>query len=175
MNIILCGLPTSGKTTIGKMLSTKLNGNFIGIDQLIENAYFTKTEKIYTCPQIFLEEGELYFRELEKQQIATLKNSVNSIISLGGGSLVDPENVKILQLLGKIVYLKTPFHILWKRIQERGISAFLDPADPETSFHEITKKRIPIYEKASHIIIETEHLNKDEVVQTILKEIQNGQ
>lgn len=172
MNIILCGLPMSGKSTIGKLVAEKLHWNFIDTDRLIENAYLLKTEKKSTCRQIFLEEGEMLFRDLEKQQIASLKGSKGNIISLGGGSLGDPENRDVLKLIGKLVFLKTPLNMLWERLQRRGIPAYLidkDINDPEKVFYQLAQKRIPIYEKAADFIIDTAPLNEQEVVAAILE------
>src|SRR5262245_26508820 len=72
-NIILCGLPASGKSTIGKMVAEAMEREFIDTDQLIEAAYTAKTGKQATCRQICHNHGEKYFRQLEDQQIAALK------------------------------------------------------------------------------------------------------
>lgn len=166
MNIILCGLPMSGKTTIGKLLAEKLEWNFVDTDRLIENAYGAKT-----CRQIFLDEGEKVFREIEKQQIDSLKESQKSVIAVGGGSLNDPDNVRMLQSIGQFVYLRTPVHVLWERIRSRGIPAYLDPSDPEKALYVIAEKRVPIYEAAANSIIETDGLNEQQIVNALYAKI----
>jgi shikimate kinase len=175
MNVILCGLPMSGKTTVGKMVAEKLNWNFVDTDRLIENAYAAKTGKTSTCRQIFIEEGELIFRNLEKEQVASLKGLDKSMIAVGGGSLNDPENVQMLRVAGKLVYLQASISVLWERIRWRGIPAYLDPLNPEKAFDEMAKKRIPIYERAATVIIETSHLNEQEMMAAILKEMTYGE
>lgn len=168
MNIILCGLPMSGKTTIGIMAAKKMNWNFIDTDKLIETAYGAHNKKKYTCRQIFAKEGELLFRNLEIQQIASLPGTAKSVISVGGGTLNDRRNTKILKSIGKVIYLKTPINMLWERVQRRGIPAYLDPADPENAFYELAKKRSPLYEEAANFIIETDGLSKHELMDAII-------
>ncbi len=170
MNIILCGLPMSGKTTIGTLLAAKLTCPFIDTDRLIEAAYTSQKGKNYSCRQIFLQEGEPFFRSLEKQQIASLTPTKKHIIAVGGGSLANPDNVKALQSLGCIVYLKAPLDIIWNRIKQGGIPAYLDPNDPEKAFYTLAETRIPTYEASAHITIDVGNLNKDEIVTRILQQ-----
>lgn len=167
MNKILCGLPMSGKTTIGKLLASRLGCNFIDTDRLIENAYAEKTGKRYSCRQIFLEDGEGKFRELERQQIASLNGIRGHVIAVGGGTLMNPENRVVLQSIGNLIYLKTAEDVLWERMQRRGIPAYLDPLNPEKSFRALAEKRTPIFEQAAHLTIDTTNLSLEEVINII--------
>lgn len=169
MNIIFCGLKMSGKTTIGKMLADKLQRLFIDIDSLIEDAYAKTTGTTSSCREICLQNGETFFRRLEKQQINSLNCLQKSIISLGGGSLCEPDNVEFIKSLGYIIYLKTPLSIIWDRIlQCKELPSYLDPHDPEKSFYAIAQKHLPIYEEAAHDSIETTHLSAQEIVTILL-------
>lgn len=169
MNLILCGLHLSGKTTIGKMLAHQMECHFIDTDHLIESAYAEAHQKKYTCRQICIHEGESAFRELEKQQIGTLNEVKNSVIALGGGSLRDESTIQKLKMIGWIVYLKTPSKIIWERILMNGIPSYLDSKNPEKAFYEVIEKRLPLYEKASDMMIETNGLTKEEIRDLILK------
>ncbi|MBA3238950.1 MAG: AAA family ATPase [Parachlamydiaceae bacterium] len=170
-SIILLGLPTSGKTTYGKLLASKLNYTFIDTDHLIENAYEAQMGQHFTCRQICLNEGLIKFRQLEKQQIASLNISKNSVISTGGGTVEDRGNVEILQKFGQLIYLKTPLEVLWKRICVRGLPSYLDPINPEESFYKNAKRLIPLFENAANHIIETTHLSEQELLTAILKRL----
>ena len=91
--IVLIGMMGSGKSTIGALLSKKMNMNFIDVDSKIE-----KIEK-QTVSQIFKLKGEKYFREIEVRTILSLLNSKEKelVLSLGGGSFLDEKvrkNVK---------------------------------------------------------------------------------
>ena len=83
LNITLCGMMGSGKSIIGKILAKKINYNFIDIDQLIEK----KTNK--PIINIFKEKGEDYFRDLEEKITVKILKNKKTIISLGGGAIVN--------------------------------------------------------------------------------------
>lgn len=170
MNIILCGLPMCGKSTIGKILAERLRWKFVDTDQLIEKAYTAKTGNVFSCREIFLNEGEENFRRLEKKQIAALKSAKDCVISIGGGSLMDPVSATILQSIGSIIYLKVPIEQLWGRVHRRGIPAYLDPIDPEKAFYAMAKQRIPQYESSAEFVIDTAKLNERQTAEKILKE-----
>lgn len=178
-NITLCGLPTSGKTTIGMMLATELNWNFIDSDSLIEKAYQKKNGKLLSYRQIARAHGEAYFRALEEEQLATLTSSNirQTVIALGGGSLGHGSYRSKLQRLGYMVYLKASIDILWTRITERGLPSYLPLCDPFSAFETIMKAREPFYTESAQVVIETDHLSTKQIVAHILlefKEKNNG-
>ena len=82
-NIVLIGMMGSGKSSIGKILSKKLNLTFIDIDQKIEE---TEDSKI---SEIFNKFGENYFRKIEEKISLKFLSSENSVISLGGGGFIN--------------------------------------------------------------------------------------
>lgn len=173
MNIILYGLPMSGKTTTGRMIAEKLKRSFIDTDRLVEQAYEMQAGKKCNCRQIYKNEGELTFRSLEKQQISSLTSQGKSVVAVGGGSLCDQENVKRLQSIGRLIYLKASKEILWQRIQHQGTPAYLEEDNPKTSFEELVKKRIPLYEKMADVIIETDEKSEQDVAAILLRAIES--
>ena len=177
MNKILCGLPRCGKSTIGKRLAEQLNWNFIDTDRLIECRYNNLYGNPLSCSEICRQKGEKLFREIEKEQVKTLKGEINSVIAIGGGSLIDLENLEFLQQIGKLIYLKISEKIIWNRIQLSKIPSYLDQSKAEQSFHEMVTKRLPIYENVAHVIIDINDLKEQEIINEILKHetISNGQ
>lgn len=168
MNLILCGLPRSGKTTFGKLLAKKMQWNFIDLDRLIEEAYLKKTSTALSCKEIFLKEGNVFFRLLEHEQVLSLKMTKQSVIALGGGALGNEDSIKTLLALGRLIYLKVPEKIVWGRLKAKGIPSFLDAADPEKDFYEMIRTRIPIYESVAHKIVETDSKTKSAIIAEIL-------
>lgn len=168
MNIILCGMPMSGKTTVGKLLANKFNYEFIDTDILIEKAYFARTKNQLSCREIFKNQGEAFFRSLEKEQLSALVSLSSKIIAIGGGTLADEENAKLLKSLGYLVYLKVPLPTLLERIRWRGFPAYLDPNDPENSLRRIADKRTPIYEKLADLTIPADQLSPEEIVSQLI-------
>lgn len=168
MNIVLCGLQSSGKTTIGKALAEKLNKDFLDTDRLIERFYTLSTGNSYSCREIAKIHGETFFRTLEKDVIHSL-NPNGSIISTGGGVLMNPYNVHHLQSIGRLFYLKADPKTLWQRILPHGIPSYLDQSKPEESFYQLAMARIPIYEKSAHHTIDTTTPTIEQIVELIIK------
>lgn len=98
-NIVLIGMPDSGKSTIGKLLSEKLNMEFIDSDQLI-------IEEINMSIKDFFEiHGEEAFRDIENSVIRQLRNKHNAIISTGGGVILNDDNMRYLKENGHIYFI----------------------------------------------------------------------
>lgn len=162
--LILCGLPKSGKTTIGKLIAQKLAWPFFDTDACIESAYLKNKQVSLSCREIFIKEGEEFFRKLEREQISLAKKGV---IATGGGSILDEQNRELLKKLGLVYFLSVPLAILWERMQTFGIPAFLQS---EESLHLLAKERLPLYENASHVTIATSQLTPSQIVDVIIED-----
>ena len=92
MNLILCGLPMSGKTTVGKLLAQHLKWDFIDTDRCLEKAYEQQSGEFLSCREIYKKLGEGPFRVLEQERLAALAVNGSSVIALGGGCLKEPQN-----------------------------------------------------------------------------------
>lgn len=102
MNLILTGFMGSGKTTIGKKLSKKINYKFIDTDTLIERKMKMPIKKIFLCY------GEYFFRRLERHILISINQKSDFIISTGGGMPCFKNNIEIMKKKGIVVYLKIP-------------------------------------------------------------------
>ncbi len=168
-SIILCGLPCSGKTTIGKRLAAQLHWDFIDTDQLIERAYSNQAKLSLTCRQIFAQEGEQIFRQLEKQQLLSLKNEPNRVIALGGGALNLIENRVFLKNQGQLIYLKTEIELVWQRIEQQATRpSYLNGQNPKKAFYQLAEQRLPLYESIADFTLEITHQSESEIIQAIL-------
>ncbi len=98
-NVVLTGMPTCGKSTIGKELAKKLGREFIDTDE--EIVKFAKME----ISEIFEKFGEKKFREIETKVISELSSSQGLVISTGGGAPLKEENVLALKRNGKIFFI----------------------------------------------------------------------
>jgi shikimate kinase len=174
MNLILCGMQHCGKSTAGQKMAEVLQWTFLDTDHLIEQAYADQAGQQVSCRHIFKKNGESFFRNLEKQQIVELHGISKCVIATGGGAFCDAANRQTLQSLGTIIYLKASPATLWNRIQKHDPPAYLKPDHAETDFQSLLLKRIPFYEQAANLIIDTDGLNHEEVVQQILRGISYG-
>lgn len=100
-NIVLIGMPGSGKTTIGKILSREIGIRLVDIDKYIESRTGRTISQIFT-------EGEKVFREYERKAIYNISREKGIIISTGGGTVKDYRNVKALKENGIIIFIDRP-------------------------------------------------------------------
>jgi shikimate kinase len=104
----------AGKTTIGRRLARKLGWKFFDLDEEIERRERRKVA------DIFREDGEPHFRNLEHQALQELAASQKTVIALGGGAFMDPENRELTEKTGLTVWLKAPFSTLSDRVKMDG-------------------------------------------------------
>lgn len=159
--LVLTGMMGCGKTTVGKFLARVLKFRFVDLDSEIE-----KSEK-KTITQIFNDNGEQYFRFLEKEKLQEFVNSKNTVLSLGGGTFEDSDNQKILKKNGIVIYLKATPYTLLKRTKGSIHRPLLHTNFSMETITFILNKREKNYEKAHHII-DVNNKTKKEVVRKIL-------
>lgn len=167
MNIILCGLPGTGKSTVGKLLAQKMNRDYVETDRQLESLYESSFGEMLTCREIFQKQGEKAFRELEKQILLSFNGS-STILDIGGGTLTHAENAKIIQMLGQVIYLKDNRQAIYERLMKKGLPAYLDPKAPYESFTKLAETREPVYARSAHATIDCAHLTPERVVEQIM-------
>ncbi len=107
----LCGFMATGKSSIGSLLSKKLELPFQDLDRYLER----KEGK--SIPDIFKNEGESYFREKEREYLMDLSSSFKGILALGGGSLQNQNIVDHLKLHGLLIFIDTPMDVIVNRVR----------------------------------------------------------
>lgn len=165
MNLILFGFKRCGKTHFGKRLAEKLGYDFIDTDHLIEGLFDNKLTSRQIAERIGLPE----FRKLETQAIQTLMPKDKTIISVGGGAVLDPNNVNMLKKIGRLVYLELDEETLKKRTLEH-LPSYLDPSEPLASFEKMVQEREPIYEQIDAVKLNIAEKSEEEVL-TMLSHI----
>lgn len=168
VNIILCGLPMSGKSYLGEIIARHLKWPFIDTDRLIEQHFERREGRSLTCRDICLSEGEGTFRLLEKQAVASLMDHKESVIATGGGTFLSESNLDILKKIGKLIYLKTDNETLLKRLLLKPVlPSYLDPQRPLESFKELAMRRLPAFEKHCHLTVDTNNLLLEQILDLI--------
>ncbi len=158
MLIFLIGLPSSGKSTLGRLLAKQLNWQFVDTDDVIMAN--NQGREIY---EIF-KRGELYFRSCEHNALKqAIRNYDNAIISTGGGICDTESNIKLLRENGLNIYLKVSVKELFKRCQKTR--PWMKLSDLEAK----NIKRSPLYEKVADRIIDCTDLKKQCIVDRIVK------
>lgn len=161
-NIILIGYMGSGKTTIGKRLSNDLQLEFVDTDSLIEKQQNCKIS------EIFEQQGETYFRELETKLLEDLNGTLKaSILSTGGGMPCKEVNIKLLKSIGIVIYLQVSKETVLHRLRGDHTRPLLNETDISSKIDNMLAIRQPIYERAAEYIINVDHLSVSEVVNRI--------
>ncbi len=159
-NIILCGFMGSGKTTVGTALSELICKDFIDLDKYIER----KCKK--TVAEIFKTKGEAHFRKLEERFTKRLARRKNLVLSLGGGTVLNPKNVEVLKKNGVFFYLKVDANTVINRLSgDKTRPLLLENAKENTV--SLLEKREPIYSHAADFTVDG-NLSINETVNQIL-------
>jgi shikimate kinase len=153
----------AGKTTVGRRVAKKLGWKFIDLDAEIERG------EGRPIAQIFRQEGEPHFRNLERLYLKELSSSRKSVIALGGGTFTDPENRDLAEKTGLTVWLKVSFSKLVQRVRIDGTRPkFVDPSEAE----QLYESREPLYALAKvHISTDdgTPESAADEIIGALRK------
>lgn len=152
-NIVIIGMPGSGKTSLGKKLSEKLNYDFIDMDDYIEESSGRKIASMF-------EEGEMVFREEEIKASRDLADSSRTVISTGGGIITREASMEALKENGLILFLDRPLENIEKDI-ERDSRPLLK--DDKSRLEKLYEERINLYRLYADLTIENT-LDEDSVV-----------
>lgn len=162
MNIALIGMPGSGKSTIGKLIEAALTDfNLVDTDK---KAVEKENRSIN---EIFENDGEEYFRNLESSVLKDILKNNNQIIATGGGIILKEENRKILIENSVTVYLKTSPGELFSRVQNNSERPLLNTQNMKTKIEDLYSARKNLYESTAKITVETGNKCPDEIVKEI--------
>lgn len=154
-NIVLIGMPSAGKTTIGKMLEEKLGKEFFDLDDMI----IAKAGK--SIPEIFQESGEAGFRAIETEVAIEASKMNNKIIATGGGVVKHKVNMDFLRLNGITIFIDRDIDKLISSDPNRPLS------NSKQALQQMYKERYPLYQKyAAYIAVN--NANIEETVDDIV-------
>jgi shikimate kinase len=170
--IYLTGFMGCGKSTIGPILANTLGYAFADVDRVIE-------ERVgKTVKEIFQEHGEKFFRDIERQVVQELSLRDHQVVSLGGGSVVDPTTFAVVKNSGILVYLYSSPEQLLRRLRHKtdrpvlsnSEGAQLGPDELRERVMQLFAAREPLYAQAQ-IIVHTDErrvgLTVDEIVRRV--------
>jgi shikimate kinase len=121
--VYLTGFMGSGKSTIGPILANTIGYEFLDIDKRIERA----ANK--TINEIFANNGEGYFRELERKIVQEISNTHGCVVSLGGGTVTKSDNLSAIKMSGVLIYLKASPHEIFQRLRYKADRPLLKSSD----------------------------------------------
>ena len=173
--IILIGMKSSGKTTVGRVLAEKLGIAFTDMDALIEQLHFQKKNEELPFREIFKRYGGDYFRAMETEALkvqAEAGEPASFVLATGGGLPLAEANQALLPKLGTVVYLDADPDVLLDRIVRGGVPAFFPyQDDPKRSLDEILAARRPVYQGLAQLTIAYRHELPGEVADQIIQQL----
>ena len=164
-NLVLVGMMASGKSTIGYLISKKLNINFVDIDKVIEK------EMKMNVLEIFKNKGETFFRDIEEKITIKFLKSYNSVISLGGGAFLNEKIRKEIISNNVSFWLKWNVKTLLNRIK-RSKTRPLTINLTNIEINELILNRSKIYSKAN-FEIDCNKKTKNEIIEKIIDLYEN--
>jgi len=166
MNLVLIGYRCTGKSTVGSRLAARLKMRFVDTDALIEE------RRGASISEIVKDHGWDDFRALEKQVIAEISADDDLVIALGGGAVLDPQNVMAMKRNGLLVWLKADSKTLLRRMSEDSRTFSQRPTltgkGAAEEIEEVIATREPFYQRASEVCLDTSALDVEGVVERIL-------
>ena len=148
-NIFLVGMPGAGKTTIGRTLAKRLNLTFADSDKEL----MARTG--VSIATIFEIEGETGFRVRESVTLAELVQRDGLVLATGGGTVLAPENRRLLKENGTVIYLRATLDALWQRTRRDINRPLLQTEDPRATLENLLQTRDPLYREVAHLIVDT--------------------
>ena len=153
LNLVLIGMPGSGKTALGKLAAEKLGRRFIDLDQEIEKRYGS-------IPDIFKNRGEKAFRDMESEIARDAGKESGCVIAAGGGAILRKENVRALRQNGIVAWVQRPTERL--STEGRPLSTGRE------ALKRMEKERFPLYRACADFAVDNQGA-PEETVQTILE------
>jgi shikimate kinase len=166
-NIVLVGFMGTGKTAVGKLLAARLKKQRLCLDDMVE----WKIGK--PIVDIFEQDGEAFFRKVEKEIVRAASRDKDAVIDAGGGVVIDEENVKRLKEHGIIICLRAKPEVIYERTKGHLHRPLLNAPNPVESIRALLDRREQYYNRADYTI-DTSELSPDEVVDKIIGIIGNS-
>ena len=165
-NIALIGFMGTGKTAVGQVLAKRLNRPVVEVDSVIKKM----ADK--TIPQIFNNDGEIVFRELEIEAIKKAAALEKQVIVCGGGAVLNTINIDRLRAKGVVINLTASLEIILKRLAQDGDNRPLININwPPERIKELMKFRKPFYDRAADIAINTSKLSIEAAADKIINRL----
>lgn len=160
-NIILIGFMGTGKTAVGRRLAAIMNKDFYDTDQEVEEVTGM------SILQLFSRYGEIRLRSEESLALNRLVQKNNSIIAVGGGAVLNKEDIRILAEKGIIICLSAQPEVIYERVKRRNNRPYLKKGDMYQTIIEMLSEREELY-NMSDLYIDTSGLDFQDIIDRIM-------
>ena len=152
----------SGKSTIGKVLSERLEYDFYDTDKLVEKVVGKKIK------EIFEQNGEQYFRLKESEELDKTRKLKNAVIATGGGIIENEKNRLFLKEEKKVIFLDSSIERQYDRTKESQKRPLLNNGDSMKILKNLYQKRLSFYQEVSKLKISMDNLTEGKIFEKIL-------
>lgn len=159
-------MPGSGKSTVGRQLSRRLQLPFFDSDHLIEERLGC------TIKDFFAREGEAAFRDVEQQVIGELAAGPDCVLATGGGAVLREANRQCLRNSTHVVYLHSSAEEVHRRVRHNQARPLLQVDDPLGRLRTLLAERDPLYRETAHFTIETGRPSVPTLVNMIVMQLE---
>ncbi|MGD2126924.1 MAG: shikimate kinase [Desulfobacteraceae bacterium] len=172
MNVVLIGFRCSGKTSVGKLLARNLTRKFVDLDEAVIELAGCSIE------EIVLSRGWEHFRDLERKAVEKFTTQDNLVIAGGGGVVNDRGNVDNLRRNGWVVWLHVNAQVVRDRMANEQRAGKVRPSltgkDPLREVTDLLNLRIPLYESAHDMRLNTNELSIQQAADLIMRKLPPG-
>ena len=165
--IAFIGMMGAGKTAVGRVVASKLNVPFLDADAEIEKAANMSIQ------EIFIRDGEDFFRKREAQVILRLMKGSPSILSTGGGAFIQEANRQAISSLGVSLWLDVEIDLLWSRVKNKDTRPLLKSSNPFETLKLLHRERRPIYKKADISVKASSHYTVEDMAQKVINKLRS--
>ena len=168
--VFLTGFMGVGKTRVGHILAQQLGRCFLDTDRMIEQ----RAGK--TIAEIFADEGEAHFRQLERDCVLETCQRPDAVVALGGGAITRADNVAAVRRAGILVCLKADVDTIFARVRrrtDRPLLAGLDPQAQRAKIESLLRERAPYYDQAHIELYTTQVQTPEETAGQLLDLLEN--
>ena len=164
--VVLVGMPGSGKSTIARALSRKLQLALADSDQAIEQRLSCSIRSYFDS------HGEAAFRDVEEAVIDELtRRGASLVLATGGGAVLRPVNRQRLRERGTVIYLRSSPEQLFKRLRHDTKRPLLQVADPLKRLRALYDERDPLYRECAHFVVDTHGSSLPMLVNRIMMQL----
>jgi shikimate kinase len=171
-NLFLIGLRGTGKSTVARLVAKQLQWQAVDADQLLEERAGRSIR------QIFADDGETTFRDLESSLLAELCTGRRQVIATGGGVVLREPNRRSMRAAGRAIWLTADVDTLWQRLQADTATAERRPALTDRSgrdeIDELARARAPLYRECADWTIDTTGLTPVDIAARIVALVSQG-
>ena len=160
-NLVLVGPMGAGKTSVGKLLASRLDLQFIDSDHELEARCGAD------IPWIFDIEGEAGFRARETEILTELCNQTGILLATGGGAVISEKNRQILRKAGVVVYLSATAEQIYQRVKHDTNRPLLQVKDRKAVIDRLVSEREPLYKEVADLIFPSGQVSPNKITKTL--------